>query len=327
MINFVRKYWISYVTSLFLGVGLFLLILSVTRPISTSPQSIASPIPSYLNLQDNKQVTFLDLWTPIVQKIYGEGQPELNLSAKSVVMYDLATGQTLYSKNPDEKLPMASLTKIMTAIIALENQKADDRYLVTQQDIVGEDSMGVSPGEVFSLDDLLYGLLLPSGNDAAETLATNYPGGAQAFTLAMNQKAKALGMLDTHYTNPSGLEGDGDQYTTSYDLLIVTRYALENFPQFAKTVATYEYDIPASPDHKAFTLYNETNLLTTYEGVAGVKTGYTPDAGYCLVTYLNYKGHNIIGILLGSQDRRQEMKDLLDYSLKELAITPPHFPK
>jgi D-alanyl-D-alanine carboxypeptidase len=324
----VWKYWFSYVTSLFLGTILFLLILSVFHPTILPLQKAVSPVPAYLSLQDNKQVEFLDLWTPIIQTIYGEDTPKtLNLTAKSVLMYDLTTNKTLYTENPDARLPMASLTKIMTAIIALENKKSDDRYLVTSEDVVGEDSMGVSSGEVFTRKDLLYGLLLPSGNDAAETFASNYPGGRTAFTEAMNEKAQALGMLDTHYTNPSGLQGDGDQYTTAYDLLLVTRYALENFPDFAKAVSTYEYDIPTTQDHKAFQLFNETNLLTTYAGVEGVKTGYTPDAGYCLITYLHYKGHNIIGVLLGSQNRRQEMKDLLDYSLEELQISPPLFPK
>ena len=137
----------------------------------------------------------------------------------------------------------------------------------------------------------------------------------------------ALGLSNTHFTNPSGLQGDGDQYTTAYDLLVMTRFALENYPAFAKAAATYEYKIPATAEHKAYDILNETNLLTTYKGVEGVKTGYTPDAGLCLVTYLSYKGHRIIGIILGSQNRRMEMKDLLDYSLESEHVTPPAFPE
>lgn len=327
-IKLVLKYWLSYVVSLVLGATLFLLIVGILKPMNLAPEKVTSPVPAYLNLQKNKQVEFLDLWTPIVQTIYGKDKSQdPNLTAKSVLMYDLSSSKTLFSKNSNAQLPMASLTKIMTAVIALENKKPDDRYVVTQEDVVGEDSMGVSSGEVYSFEDLLHGLLLPSGNDAAETFASNFPGGRSAFIEAMNEKAKAIGMLDTNYTNPSGLQGDGDQYTTAYDLLLVTRYALENFPEFAQTVSTYEYDIPKTSDHKALQLFNETNLLTTYDGVKGVKTGYTPEAGYCLVTYLNYRGHKIIGILLGSQNRREEMKELLDYSLNELSITPPHFPK
>jgi len=240
-------------------------------------------------------------------------------------MYDLTDNKILYERDPNTRRPMASLTKIMTAIIALDNKKPDDEYVVTKDDIVGQDSMGVSAGETYDFDDLLHGLLLPSGNDAAEVFAHNYPSGRAGFIQAMNDKAKALGMLNTRYSNPSGLQGDGLQYTTAYDLLIVTRYALEQYPQFAQTVATASYDIPATSQHKALSLANETNLLTTYPGVKGVKTGYTPEAGLCLVTYIDYGGHKIIGIILNSQNRRGEMKELLDYSLKTVNITPPPY--
>ena len=168
-------------------------------------------------------------------------------------------------------------------------------------------------------------MLLPSGNDAAEVLANNYPTGRTAFIKAMNNKAKALGMEDTHYTNPSGLQGDGNQYTTVHDLLILTRYALDHYPLFATIVSTLTYDIPQTDTHKAYSLSNETNLLSTYQGVKGVKTGYTPEAGLCLVTYIDYGDHKIIGVILNSQNRRGEMKELLDYSLKSVGVTPPPF--
>ena len=139
----------------------------------------------------------------------------------------------------------------------------------------------------------------------------------------MNSKVKALGLFDTNFINPSGLEGDGSQYTTAYDLTVITRYALSNFSLFDTIVSTFDYIIPYSPSHKAFYLENETNLLTSYPGVKGVKTGYTPEAGLCLVTYLDYNGHKIIAVILGSDDRRGEMIELLDYSLETLGITPP----
>ena len=291
----------------------------------TYSSSINSPIPDFLMLSRNNQVTLLDFWSPVIQKIHGDTGNLPDLTAQSILMYDLTTNKILYEKDPDVRRPMASLTKIMTAIIALDNPKPDDKYIVTKADMVSEDAMGVSPGETYDLQDLLYGLILHSGNDAAEVLANNYPGGRNAFILAMNNKAKALGMLDTNYTNPSGLEGDGDQYTTTYDLLIATRYALEHYPLFAEVVATPTYIIPSTSEHKEIDLSNETNLLTTYPGVEGVKTGYTPEAGLCLVTYLNYGGHKIIGIILNSQNRRGEMKSLLDYSLQTVNITPPPF--
>jgi D-alanyl-D-alanine carboxypeptidase (penicillin-binding protein 5/6) len=284
-----------------------------------------SPIPDFLTLSKNSQVRLLDLWFPSTEDAYGSGFDISNLTAHSVLMYDLTTNKAVFEKNPREKLPMASLTKIMTAIIALENKRSDDRYVVRKENLVGEDSMGLSEGETLPFEDLIYGLMLPSGNDAAEVLAANYAGGRSVFIEAMNDKAKALGLTDTHFSNPSGLQGDGIQHTTTYDLLVMTRYALDNFPLFAKVVSTASYDIAETSTHKAYTLFNETNLLTTYQGVKGVKTGYTPEAGLCLITYIDYGGHKIIGIILNSENRRGEMKELLDYSLKSLDVTPPPF--
>ena len=139
----------------------------------------------------------------------------------------------------------------------------------------------------------------------------------------MNDKAKSLGLKTTNFTNPSGLEGNGDQYSTATELLVIARYALLKFPTFSRVVATPEYHIKKTSIHPEYFLTNETNLLTTYPGVKGVKTGYTTEAGFCLITFLDYKGHRIIGILLGSENRRQEMRELLDYSLKTLSIEPP----
>ncbi len=297
-----------------------ILILKFASDLSSNRLNLLSPAPNFLTYFKNHQVETLDLWFP--QKSPRD-ENSLNITAKSTLLYDLTTNKILYSKNPNEKLPMASLTKIMTAVIALENKKTNDRYVVSQKDLVGEDSMGLSAGEVLSLNELLYGLILTSGNDAAETVAENFPGGRSAFIKAMNDKAKALGLTNTNFTNPTGLEGDGPQHTTAYDLLVITKYALTRFPIFDDVVSTFDYNIPQSDTHKAFYLENETNLLTTYPGVKGVKTGYTPEAGLCLATYLNYEGHQIIGVILNSDNRRGEMKDLLDYGLKTLNIKPP----
>ena len=285
--------------------------------------SIVSPIPNFLMVFMNKQVAVFNLWLPSLNDKISASTLKPEITATSALIYDIDTKKVLYEKNPKEKVPMASLTKIMTAIIALENKKENNRYIVSSKDLVGENTMGLEAGEILSLEELLYGLMLPSGNDAAETLATNFKGGRNAFIKTMNLKAKALGLLDTNFTNPTGLEGDGKQYTTTYDLVVITRYALVNFPLFTKVVSTFEYTILKTNTHKTYFLQNETNLLTSYPGVKGVKDGYTPEAGLCLVTYLDYKEHKIIGVILGSNNRRQEMKDLLDYSLKSIGVTPP----
>ena len=302
---------------------LLLFILSFKFLLTDRNSFIDSPLPSFLTLFKNGQVSTLNIWTPDFNSKTIKTVKSPEVSARASLIYDLTTNKVIYQKNAKEKLPMASLTKIMTSIVALENKKKDDKYFVSKEDLVGEDSMGLTAGEVLSLKELLYGLILNSGNDAAETLANNFSGGRTKFIEAMNNKAKSLGLSDTNFTNPTGLEGDGKQYTTAYDILVIARYALINFPLFNKVVSTFDYNIPQTKTHKAFYLENETNLLSSYPGVKGVKTGYTPEAGLCLVTYLDYGGHKIIGILLGSDNRRREMKDLLDYSLRSLEINPP----
>ena len=291
--------------------------------ISNTKFSIVSPVPDFLTVFLNRQVSTLNLWAPSVENKVKTKLEAPIVSARSGLIYDLTSKQVLYSKNPKERLPMASLTKIMTAVVALENEKKDDQYKVTKDDLVGEDTMGLDAGETLSLNDLLYGLILNSGNDAGETLATNFTKGRSIFIKTMNSKVKTLGLSDTNFTNPTGLEGDGNQYTTAYDLVVMTQFALSNFPLFGKIASTFDYNIPYSSSHKVFYLENETNLLTSYPGVKGIKTGYTPEAGLCLVTYLDYDGHKIIAVILGSDDRRGEMIELLDYSLQTLGITPP----
>ncbi len=284
---------------------------------------LLSPIPDFLTIFQNYQVTTTNLWLPTLDEKQKSSIEEPELTAKSVLVYDLTDKIVLFEKNPKQKLPMASLTKIMTAIIALENPKKDDKYKVFKECIVGESMMGLDEKEVLTLEELLYGLILRSGNDAAEVLAANYEGGRTAFIKAMNDKAKALGLKDTNFTNPSGLEGDGNQYTTVYDLLIITNYALKNFPTFTKVCSTFTVTLDKNLRHKEYVLENETNLLTTYPGVKGVKIGYTNEAGLCLITYLDYEEHKIIAIILNSENRRSEMKELLDYSLKTLGVEPP----
>ena len=161
-----------------------------------------------------------------------------------------------------------------------------------------------------------------SGNDAAETLAINTMD-RDKFIKAMNDKALAIGMKNTHFTNPTGLQGDGDQHTTAYDLLVLSKYVISNYPQIINASSTKEHHIEKTNEHEAYDLYNQLNLVSSYPGVKGLKDGYTPDAGLCLISYLDYGGHKIIGIILGSENRRGEMKELLDYSLKQENINPP----
>jgi serine-type D-Ala-D-Ala carboxypeptidase (penicillin-binding protein 5/6) len=313
-----KKY--PYYLLVTISVFLILSLIYINRE-NLGEKDVVSPLPDFLTKKVNSQVSSLDLWFPFLSQILpGEQSPVV--SAKSALVYDLTEEKVIYEKNAKEKLPMASLTKLMTAMVAIDNKRSDNRYYVYPENLVGENVMGLSEGEVMTLENLLYGVFMYSGNDAAEALATNTMNRAD-FILAMNNKAKSLGAINTNFTNPTGLEGDGDQYTTAYDLLIIARHAVSNYPQIVKASSTPEHHIPATSDHYAYDMYNQTNLITSYPGVKGLKDGYTPEAGLCLITYLDYEGHKLIGIILGSENRRQEMKDLLDYSLSSQGIKPP----
>lgn len=315
--------WSKYFLSVVCLSIVFTLILYFVSPPSFRSTEFYSPIPEFLDRSQNKQVNHLDLWLPHIEKSHAWTEQNVAPSAKSLLVFDLAQNKTIIKRNAKDKLPMASLTKIMTAIVALENKKIGNTYLVPDEALVGENTMNLNAGEKLSLDDLLYGIFLQSANDATEVLSYNFPGGRNSFIKAMNDKAKALGLTDTNFTNPSGLQGDGEQYTTAYDLLVMTRYLLEQYPKVIPIASAAEHYIPQSNTHKDYQLYNETNLITSYPGVKGLKTGYTPEAGMCLVTYYEDNGHKIVGIILNSENRRQEMKDLLDFSLNALGTKPP----
>lgn len=285
-------------------------------------KNLLSPLPDFLTKRDNSEVSSLDFWLPNLFGFFETDKSVPQFSAKSALVYDLTNEKVVYEKNSKERLPMASLTKIMTAMVAIDHKRNDDRYTIYPENLVGENTIGLSAGETMNLEELLYGVFMYSANEAAEALAANTLGRGE-FVKAMNNKAKALGLKDTNFTNPTGLQGDGDQYTTAYDLLVISKYVVSNYPEIIKASSTAEYHIPETADHYAYDLYNQTNLITSYPGVKGLKDGYTPEAGLCLVTYLDYDGHKMIGIILGSENRRQEMKDLLDYSLRQQGIDPP----
>jgi len=291
----------------------------------TSPYSqgeIVSPLPKFLTDIFPQPFREVYAWKP-KEQIYPGSITKPQVFSSGALIYDITTERLLYANDIKKRLPIASLTKIMTAVVAVENNDLTKKIKIEKEAAtIGEDSMGLSEGEVLELKDLLHGLFLNSGNDAAEAIASSSQFGRDNFIYLMNKKVEELGLTDTHFTNPSGLQGDGEQYSTAYDLLVITKYALENkiISQIASTVS---YEIAQTASHKAYSLFNETNLLTSYPGVKGVKTGYTYEAGFCLISYLDYQGHEIIGILLNADNRRQSMKDLLDYSLKIEGVTPP----
>ena len=246
----------------------------------------------------------------------------LNISAKSAILVDYDTGDVIYAKNPTQKLSAASTIKIMTALVALENSKLSDKFTVSEKAAtIGENAMGLTKGEMLTLEDLLYGAMLVSGNDAAVAIAEGIAQNEGTFVEKMNRAAGDMGLFDTKFINASGLDEDEkSQYTTAFDLATVARFAWEKYPALRKIVSTYSRTIDANQGHKAFELYNDTNLLTTYPGVKGIKPGFTWDAGWCLVTYAENGGKKLLAVILGSEDRRGEMITLLDYGFFKSGI-------
>lgn len=250
------------------------------------------------------------------------------ISAQSVLAVDVDSGATLYEKNPDSLLLPASTTKIITALVAMDYYRLSDTLTVNGVSVEGQ-KMGLTEGEKIKFEDLLYGLLIFSANDAAEVLAQNYPGGRDTFIAAMNLKAKELNLTNSHFSNPSGLDGNG-HVSTARDLVRVSSYAMKN-KNFAKIVATKQYDIKNDEGKVSHRLANINELIGTVDGVMGVKTGWTENARENLVTYVNRNGKGITIALLASQDRFGETKELIDwifenYSWEQVKINLPYSP-
>lgn len=232
------------------------------------------------------------------------------LSAQGVLAVDLQSGVSLYDKNSDLALLPASTTKIVTALTAMDYFKLSDVLIVPHSKVDGH-RMGLTFGEKMTFNDLLYALLVYSANDAAETIAANYPGGQTVFVEAMNAKAKELNMNDSHFQNPIGLDWD-TQTTTARDLVRASEVAMRN-SVFAQIVGTKEIFMKDVSGKYSYNLKNINELLGTVPGVLGVKTGWTENARENLVSYVDRDGHKIMIVVLGSQDRFGETKELIDW--------------
>lgn len=264
------------------------------------------------------KVFALNQWLP--QEVLGAQSQTREISAKSALFIDTKSGQVLFAKDSHQRLPIASLVKVMTVLIALEHKGLEDTFTVSGQAASMEpDHMELIAGERHSLRNLLYGIFLVSANDGAETIAEGTTGNREGFIKLMNEKARLLGMKDTYYANPTGLDEDkNNSYSSAYDLAVLTRYLIRTYPGVVEFSSTYHIQIPKTEDHQDYDMYSGINLLTTYPGVIGFKTGFTPEAGLTLITLARENNHEVIGVLLGSQDRRDEARELLDYSFKKL---------
>ena len=230
--------------------------------------------------------------------------------AQAIYVLDLNSNTALYQKNSQESLYPASLTKIMTAVVALEHFSIDQVLSVKSADLSIGNTMNLRPGDKLTTQDLIYGLLVSSGNDAALALAENFPGGYSKFVQAMNKKSKNLGLKQTNYNNTSGVE-DPNHITTALDLTLLTQHALKN-PIFRQAVST-KYKEIKSLDNNQYHLYSTNELLDEVEGIQGVKTGWTPEAGECLITLVNQNNHPILITILGSEDRFEETKLIINW--------------
>ena len=231
------------------------------------------------------------------------------ISAQSAIILDDSSHVVLYSKNPTLRFPMASTTKIMSALVAMEHYKDDDIITIYSDGIEGAE-VGFLYGEQVKFIDVLYGMLLPSGNDAAYAIAENYPGGLSAFVAAMNKKAQELHLYSTNYSDPAGLNDDSN-YTSSLDLVRLASYALRD-PKFAEIVSTKSRVITTVNGGKQYSLYN-LNRLLGYDGVIGVKTGYTEAAGGVLVTAKRENGRIFVMAVIKSEERFDDTLVLMNY--------------
>ena len=243
--------------------------------------------------------------------------------SRYAIVYDRASKTTIWGKNENTRVPMASTTKIMTAIVMIEQlgeQRLNETVIVSKEAAETTGSrLGLRAGDELTYNDLLYGLMLCSGNDAAVEIAISSVGSVENFARLMNKKAKELGLVDTHFVTPHGLDKDG-HYTTAIDLAKITDYAL-NIPKIAQVASTAQYPVRINGEAKIITNTNE--LLGYLDGVTGVKTGYTSKAGRCLVTSVSRNGFDIIVITLGADTKKIRTQDsikLIEYTYREYEL-------
>lgn len=250
-----------------------------------------------------------------------------SLSAQSAILMEAESGSTVYEKNAYTRLPMASTTKIMTALVALE-LAAPDNTIIVDGSAVGTEgsSIYLCEGEKLTLEELLYALMLESANDAAVAIAIGISGSLDAFVDAMNTKAASLGLSDTHFANPHGLDAEA-HYTTAYELAVIAREALQN-PLLKTIVSTRKITIPHQNTDGVRLLVNHNKMLRLYDGCIGVKTGYTQKSGRCLVSAAERDGVIMIAVTIDSPDDWNDHTKLLDFGFsnyRSVELCPADF--
>jgi D-alanyl-D-alanine carboxypeptidase len=242
------------------------------------------------------------------------GQPQLPVNAQAAYLVDLDTRQVLWQRDPDTVRAPASLTKLITAMVAMDDAGSLDHVLeVTPEATKIEPSvMGLTPGERLTVREVLYGLLLDSGNDAAEALASGIVP-RERFIRQMNLKAKSIGLTTSHFVNPSGLDAPGHGMS-AHDLAHTAAYFVTYYPELAAIAGTRDIKIPATATHKAFQPHNMNRLLATYPGATGLKPGFTGDAGGCMLATATRGNRHLIAVVLNATlHSTEDSATLLNY--------------
>lgn len=298
-----------------------------------APTFFASPIPNNIKVFDTIQPKLeqkmndfkLSYSSQLIPAAYAGGEYD---QASSYIVFDLDTGKVLAEKNSDAQLPIASITKVMTAVVALDLASSDELFTISEsaaQEIPTK--IGVVPGEKMTVEELLKAMLLTSANDAAAVVreGIDHKYGEEVFIKAMNEKAKVLGMNNTSFANPQGFD-DIHNYSTTADLALLSHYALNNYPLIKDIVALDYAFIPENQYHKQFDLYNWNGLIGTYPNAYGVKIGNTGDAGVTTMVAAEREGKHIGVIILGAPgvlERDIWSAQLLDVGFKELSNLAP----
>ena len=245
-----------------------------------------------------------------------------SLSAPAAILIDVGSGRVIYSHNANARRQIASTTKIMTCIVAIESLHLDKVVTASKRaEATNESQLGMKAGQQFTVEQLLYALMVKSANDAGVALAEASAGTVEAFVEKMNDKAAALGLKNTHFTNPHGLDTTGYKagYSSARDLATLAQYAMKN-EEFRKVVGTVDWSITMPGDTKVQTFRNHNEILGAVSWVTGVKTGYTSKAGFCLVGSGTSKGVSLISVILGEKTQAPcwaDSKALLQYGFSQ----------
>lgn len=251
--------------------------------------------------------------------ILAKAEEIVDISAKSAVLIETQTGKIIFAKNENEQRPMASTTKIMTALLSLESGLINKEIKVSSEMLKGAEgtAIGLKAGDKIKLEALIYGMLLSSGNDAANAAAFAVGGSMDGFIRLMNEKAAKIGMNNTCFATPSGLDAQ-NHYSTAYDMALLGAAAIKN-PQFKKICSAKTYKAEYGQPPCVYTFSNHNRLLSSYEGAFGIKTGFTKKSGRCLVSAAEKNGVTLVAVTLDAPSDWQDHKKMLDYGFSKIS--------